>query len=113
MATSENVEHATLVAVSDKMVAILSADSLPVAQKLFSKGLIPQNTLASLQIAAKTGQQRASELVQLLISLVDPFPVYFKAFLEVIDEHLWLQNLSKLIREKHDQLVKVNTIICS
>ena len=41
MATSENVEHATLVAVSDKMVTILSADPLPVAQKLFSKGLDP------------------------------------------------------------------------
>ena len=51
--------------------------------------------------------------MQLLISLVDIFPVNFKAFLKVIDEHLWLENLARLIREKHNQLVKVNTIICS
>ena len=98
-----NPQYAALVAVSDKMVSSLSADPLSVAQMMFAKGLIPQATLQSLGVVSKTKTEAAAELVQLVLSLVKDFPENFDEFMDVVDKHLWLKNLAKLIRETLSQ----------
>lgn len=70
------------------------------------KGLIPQSKIDTLQIPMKTDGEKARELVQLILMLVDDFPVNYEVFLGVVDEHPWLKNLAKLIRERYNQQVK-------
>ena len=97
--------HAALKAVSDKMVSAISIDPPSVAQTLFAKGLITRNNIESLQNQAKTDQEKARELVKIVLKLVDTFSENYEVFLEVIDEHPWLENLAKLIHKTYDEQV--------
>ncbi len=98
-----NAEHSTLVATSDVISTSLSADPLAVAKKLFARGLIPQGVLDSVRIAFKTDEEKATEIVERIISKVKHFPENFELFLEVVGEHLWLKDLVELIRRNYGE----------
>jgi hypothetical protein len=98
---ARNIKHAALVASYDKIITSISADPLDVAQTLFTKGMIPKELLASLQEAGnKTQKEKASELIGVVLTAVETFPINFDLFVEVIQERLWLKNTVKLIQSQ-------------
>jgi len=81
------------------LVSFISNDPLPVASKLFSKGLITISLLSSSQHPA----EKAAEIVKQVLTGVENFPERFEDFLEAIDEVDSLQDLAKCIRETYQE----------
>ncbi len=108
-----NPEYDTLVTINHTVSNSLSSDPLSIAQRLLAEGLISDITYSAvLHNATKTNQDKAAQLVEEVIKGVKHFPHNFERFLEIIEDFVWLNDLTKLIRNnhrKHQQASKVNS----
>lgn len=95
------VEYATLVAISDKLVASISQDPSSVGVQLFARGVLSSSRL------------NANEIVDQVLKKVNAFPGNFKLLLRVFDECPWLKDLAALVRETHQCKIKVAKAIYS
>ena len=87
-----SLEYEILLSLADKAIEYISFDRLNVAQKLSSKGWIPELFISS---------SKESEIFENVLKAVDLNPINFEEFLSVIDECPSIKDLAKLIRDAH------------
>ena len=94
-----SLEHKILLSLTDKAVEYISLDRLNVAQKLVSKGVLPESFI--------TSSKKSEHIFENVVKAVDLNPSNFEEFLSVINECPSVKGLAKLIQDEKRKQGKV------
>ena len=96
MAINQNIEYATLLRCTAELNSEISADPTSISTRLLAQGFIPQLPPHS--------SPTAEDVVKQVTTKVKTFPNYFEAFISILSEFPWLQDIVKLIRKTYNEL---------
>ena len=92
---SYNLEHATLVSLTDKIVLSISMDCSTVAQKLIAINLIPTSSISS--------STEAADIFDKVLKAVEIDTESYKRFLAVINDCPHMRSLTEKINKTYEE----------
>ena len=105
---SSNLEHATLVSLTDTLVKAISLDQSDVALKLVAANIIPPSSI--------TSDSKAADIFDKVLKAVEINPENYEKFLSVIDQRPCIKNQADVIRkqytEKKQQQSEIQEEVC-